>query len=75
MHDPLCYVAINDGNCCPWMPSCDCQCMCDFINEIRQEERNNASALVVAYFKGFPSLAPVHVNWLRDALLRGEVSE
>ena len=38
MHDPLCYVAQNDGNCCPWMPECDCQCMCDWIAEVRQDE-------------------------------------
>ena len=43
MHDPLCYVAKNDGNCCPWMPSCDCQCMCDWIAEVRQDEYENNS--------------------------------
>jgi len=36
-HDPLCYVAMNGGNCCPWMPECDCQCMCDFIKEVRND--------------------------------------
>ena len=41
MHDPLCYVAKNGGNCCPWMPSCDCQCMCDWIAEIRKDEHEN----------------------------------
>ena len=39
-HDPLCYVAKNGGNCCPWMPECDCQCMCDYINEIRADEQS-----------------------------------
>ena len=42
-HDPLCYVAQNDGNCCPWMPECDCQCMCDWIAEIREDEQKTIS--------------------------------
>ena len=36
-HDKLCYVAMNGGNCCPWLPECNCQCMCDFIKEIRDD--------------------------------------
>ena len=46
MHDPKCYVAINGGSCCPWMGQCDCQCMCDWIEEIRNDER----AIVVTEF-------------------------
>ena len=37
-HDPLCQNA--KGTCCPWMGDCSCQCMCDFIDEIRADERN-----------------------------------
>lgn len=36
-HDKLCYVAINGGNCCPWLPECDCQCMCEYIKEVRDD--------------------------------------
>ena len=49
--------------------------MNDEYNRGYQDACIYASNLVVEYFKGSPSLAPVHVNWLRDALLRGEVSE
>ena len=36
-HDPLCTCFT--GSCCPWIANCECQCMCDFILEIRQDER------------------------------------
>ena len=74
-HDPLCYVAQNNGNCCPWLPECDCQCMCSFIHMVREDERNNAANLVEMYFRGTPSVAKIHVNWVRDAILRGEVDD
>lgn len=74
MHDPKCYVAINGGSCCPWMPSCDCQCMCDWINEIREDER----AIVVSEFMsnhgdeatfqlGYAAALEDAVAWLRDS--------
>ena len=54
-HDPLCYVAKNGGNCCPWMPECDCQCMCDWILEIRNDEQSKTedihNALAEKMFK------------------------
>lgn len=34
-HDPKC--ACFKGSCCPWVGECDCQCMCDFIDSIRDE--------------------------------------
>ena len=37
-HDPMCPVAEAGGSCCPWMGECDCQCMCDWIQEIRQSD-------------------------------------
>lgn len=36
-HDPLC--PINSGPCCPWMGHCDCQCECDWIARVREDER------------------------------------
>lgn len=42
IHDPLCYVAKNGGTCCPWMGNCDCQCMCDYIAEIRNDTLDKA---------------------------------
>lgn len=32
-HHPLCPN--HEGTCCPWMGDCDCQCLCDFINKIK----------------------------------------
>ena len=37
-HDSLCVC--SKGSCCPWMPEpCDCQCMCDFIAEVREDQK------------------------------------
>lgn len=36
-HDPLCPV--YGGPCCPWMGDCDCQCLCDFLHQVRTHER------------------------------------
>lgn len=37
LHDPLCNIV--DGPCCPWMGDCTCQCNCDFIAEVRRDDR------------------------------------
>lgn len=39
-HDRLCGLA--DEPCCPWLDSCDCQCSCDRIEKIREDERRQA---------------------------------
>ena len=44
-HDKFCYV--SKGSCCPWMGDCDCQCMCEFINEIREDERKFGAKIEV----------------------------
>lgn len=36
-HDPLCVN--HKGSCCPWIKDCTCQCLCDFIREVRVDER------------------------------------
>ena len=36
-HDPRCPN--YNGSCCPWMGDCTCQCMCDWIAEIRSDYR------------------------------------
>lgn len=38
-HDVLCEN--YNGSCCPWMGDCECQCMCDFIGEVRLDTINN----------------------------------
>jgi hypothetical protein len=38
-HDRLCPNFT--GPCCPWVGDCTCQCMCDFINEVRDDERSH----------------------------------
>lgn len=38
-HHPKCPNF--NGPCCPWMGECDCQCKCDFINEIVEWDREN----------------------------------
>jgi hypothetical protein len=35
-HDRLCLV--YEGPCCPWMGDCECQCICDWIEEVRRDE-------------------------------------
>lgn len=35
-HDPLCNI--YEETCCPWMGECECQCNCDFIQEIREDQ-------------------------------------
>ena len=36
-HDKLCpnYV----WPCCSWINNCQCQCLCNFIKEVRSDER------------------------------------
>lgn len=41
-HDHLCPN--SKGTCCPWMGECECQCLCDWIQEIRKDERRNPVA-------------------------------
>ena len=41
-HDPRCPNA--NGPCCPWMGECVCQCLCDFIQKIRKDERMSPAA-------------------------------
>lgn len=37
-HDPLCVN--SNGSCCSWLEyTCNCQCMCDFINEVREDQK------------------------------------
>lgn len=36
-HDRLCEI--SEEPCCPWMGLCECQCTCEFIDEIRADER------------------------------------
>lgn len=43
-HDPLCEC--HTGPCCPWIDDCACQCSCDRIEEIREDERLRAMAEV-----------------------------
>lgn len=50
-HDPLCYVAKNGGQCCPWIPDCNCQCMCDLILEVRQDDQAKTEELAEKMFK------------------------
>lgn len=38
-HDKFCPCV--DGPCCPWMGPCECQCNCDFIGQIREDERTS----------------------------------
>lgn len=35
-HDVLC--ACSEGPCCPWLSHCECQCMCEFIAQVRTDE-------------------------------------
>lgn len=39
-HDKFCPNF--EGPCCPWIVDCTCQCMCDFIRVIREDERASA---------------------------------
>lgn len=43
-HDPMCLL--DSDTCCPWMGDCDCQCICDLISRVREDER--AAALQCA---------------------------
>lgn len=36
-HDPLCEC--HAGACCPWLDDCSCQCDCERIAQIREDER------------------------------------
>lgn len=47
LHDPLCVV--SQGSCCPWMGDCTCQCLCDFINEIRKDQRRKDAEYLAEY--------------------------
>jgi len=42
IHDPLCEN--YNGTCCPWMGDCECQCMCEYIDTIRQDQIRRMSA-------------------------------
>lgn len=37
-HDPMCQISVRP--CCPWMGVCDCQCECDWIARVREDERS-----------------------------------
>jgi hypothetical protein len=43
LHDHLCNI--YEETCCPHMGECECQCNCDFIQEIRADERNSPSTI------------------------------
>jgi hypothetical protein len=45
-HDKHCTVA--PAACCPWLGACDCQCICDLIEIVRQDERALAYADLMA---------------------------
>ena len=36
-HDPMCPN--NSASCCPWMGDCNCDCQCNFIVRVREDER------------------------------------
>jgi len=36
------------GSCCSWLKDCTCQCMCDYIREIRKDEAEKAYMRVSA---------------------------
>lgn len=46
IHDRFCIN--SKGPCCEWLGDCDCQCLCEFINEIREDEREQAVQRVEA---------------------------
>lgn len=46
-HDSLCPV--RDGSCCPWMGDCVCQCLCEFINEIRKDQQRKDADYLAEY--------------------------
>lgn len=48
-HDSLCEC--YEGPCCPWMGPCECQCLCDFIAKVREDERKTMTHMMetVAY--------------------------
>ena len=52
-HDPLCVN--SKGSCCPWMGECTCQCRCDEIEKIREDERTrwNSPYFSADYHKGY----------------------
>ena len=54
-HDPKCPV--SQGPCCPWMGDCDCQCLCDFIAEIRQDQDVRVVAKMSEIFETHASQA------------------
>lgn len=41
-HDVLCNI--YEKTCCPHMGECECQCNCDFIQEVREDERKSIMA-------------------------------
>ena len=43
-HDHLCELATEP--CCPWIGDCACQCTCDRIEQIREDERRQAMEAV-----------------------------
>ena len=74
VHDSLCPV--YKGSCCTWLEKCSCQCMCDFITEIRSEEQNRAGqrAFDFAVRNLFESMETA--DWIDGivAAARGEAS-
>jgi hypothetical protein len=53
-HDPLCANA--NGSCCEWMgDNCVCQCSCDFIEQVRADERSrwNSPYFSKDYHRGY----------------------
>lgn len=40
VHDKFCPNF--KGSCCPWLDEvCLCQCLCEFIEQVRNDERSN----------------------------------
>lgn len=70
-HDSMCQN--SKGSCCPWMPSeCYCQCMCDYIAEIRADEREKAVIRVLATMPLPASYNTVNAVYAAAAAVRGE---
>lgn len=73
-HDPLCPVTKNGGNCCPWMPDCECQCMCDYIAEIRQDTLDKVQRTAVttqnATYGDPEEILSSRIRYVADALMK-----
>lgn len=45
-HDKFC-LNYEKGDCCPWIKGgCQCQCTCNEISDIREDERNQIRKLI-----------------------------